>query len=80
MISEPAAALDVGDRTELMRLLLPVAEDLMRAVADPPHVAAHDWIGPASVACEHLEAELRSRVVEALGELERVLASVRSAP
>jgi len=65
---------------EVIRLLAPVARELEAAVAHPPAVAAHDWIGPASDACRHGETELRVRLVAALGELDRVLATARSMP
>jgi len=79
MIPVPAGTLDPAGSAELIRLLAPVARDLATAVSDPPRVAAHDWIGPASEACRQHETELRVRLVAALGELDRVLAAVRSA-
>jgi hypothetical protein len=78
MISVSAAVPDASASAELLRLLAPVAQELATAVADPPAVAAHDWIGPASEACRQRETELRIRLVAALGELDRVLAAARS--
>jgi hypothetical protein len=70
---------DPSGSAEVMRLLTPVAHELADAIADPPAVAAHDWIGPASEACRRQETELRVRLVTALVELDRVLALARSA-
>jgi hypothetical protein len=80
MISASDGPTDPAAAAELRRLLMPVAHDLATAIADPPAVAPHDWIGPASEACRQLETELRVRLVAAMAELDRVLATVRSAP
>lgn len=80
MIPDPVGSLDDLGRAELLRLLVPVVDELALAVADPPTVAPGEWLGPAADACARLETELRMRLVAALGELDRVLAAVRSAP
>jgi len=79
MIPVSAGPAGAAVSAELTRLLAPVAHELAAAIADPPAVAAHDWIGPASEACRQHETELRVRLVAALGELDRVLAAARSA-
>jgi hypothetical protein len=79
MIPDPSGALDAEGRAELLRLLHPVAQELERAVLHPPHVAAGDWLGPASEACRASESEVRGRLVHALEEVDRVLARLRSA-
>lgn len=73
------AHLEPGSRSELLRLLTPLGEQLDAAVAHPPRVAAEDWIGPAAEACHQLETELRVRLGVALAEVDRLLALVRSA-
>lgn len=70
---------DPDARAELFRLLAPVVDDAAAAVVDPPGVTSADWLGPASRACEHLEAELRGRLVVLVDELDRALARVAGA-
>jgi hypothetical protein len=79
MISDPTGALDPVGRDQLSRLLAPVALELGTVIARPPTVDPEDWRGPAAGACAELEVELRGRLVEALGDLNRALAAVRSA-
>jgi hypothetical protein len=79
MMPDPTGSLDDAGRTELLRLLVPVSDALAAALADPPRVSPHDWLGPASSACAMVEAELRSRLLTARTEVEHALAAVRSA-
>jgi hypothetical protein len=78
MIPDPAVSLDDAGRADLLRLLLPVVHDVNAALIHPPAVARHDWLGPASDRCRELETELRGRLVQVLGELDRALAAIRS--
>jgi hypothetical protein len=70
---------DPEARAELFRLLSPVVDDVADAVGDPPRVAAGDWLGPASRACEHLQDELRGRLGVLLAELDRAVTHVAGA-
>ena len=80
MTPAPAGPLAEPDREELLRLLASLAHDMGSAVIDPPTVSRDDWLGPASEACRRLETELRGRLVQVLGELDRLFAALRSVP
>lgn len=70
-------ALDPDAGAELLRLLGPLAHEVEAAVRHPPTVAAGDWSGPASRACEELEGELRGRLGAVLAELDVALDAAR---
>jgi len=78
MIPDPVASLDDAGRADLLRLLLPIVHDASAALLHPPAVARDDWLGPASERCRELETELRGRLVQVLGELDRALVAIRS--
>lgn len=73
------AALDPAGGAELMRLLGPLVPDLEDAARHPPAVAAEDWLGPASRACEEAQGEVRGRLGVVLAEIEAVLDAARRA-
>jgi len=77
MIPPSDGALDAAGRAELLRLLVPVADELHDALHDPPTVSPGDWLGPASEACGRLETELRIRLLHAATAVDEALASVR---
>lgn len=70
-------ALDPAGAAELMRLLGPLVPDVEFAVRHPPAVAAGDWLGPASRACDEMQGEVRGRLGVVLAELDAVLDAVR---